>query len=119
MIFSDPYIVHSSQDTLLELVPVLASCIEPKLGGQLVKRLSVIAPLAGLQHVKRVRKSVRFDGKLEVLICIAYGPVDTCSADETTGLNTALHGVRERLPTPLKELVEEFGLTFFTAQVSY
>lgn len=118
MIFSDPYIVHSSQDTLLELVPVLASCIEPKLGGQLVKRLSVIAPLAGLQHVKRVRKSVRFDGKLEILICIAYGPVDTCSADETTGLNTALHGVRERLPSPLKELVEEFALTFFTAQVS-
>ena len=69
--FADPQIVPAAGDAELELLGMFAACIEPKLGGQLMKRLGPAAPLTGLQHLKRVRKSERAQGKLEVLLCPA------------------------------------------------
>ncbi|KAL0414541.1 UNVERIFIED_CONTAM: tRNA-specific adenosine deaminase TAD3 [Sesamum radiatum] len=56
-------------------VDVLASAIEPKHANTIVRKLNHIAPLEGLRHVKRIRKTCLDGGKsqLFVILCLASG----------------------------------------------
>lgn len=56
-------------------VEVLASAIEAKHANTIVRKLNHIAPLEGLRHVKRIRKTCIDGGKsqLFVILCMASG----------------------------------------------
>ena len=69
----DPIYVPANDAPKLELVQLFAACIEPKLGGPLMRALTAVAPLDGLSHIKRVRKSAEHPAQLEILLCQVVG----------------------------------------------
>ena len=111
----EPSIIPVSDDVELELVTLYAACIEPKLGGQLMKRLGPAAPLQGLQHAKRVRKSTSQPGRLEILLAAAPAAAE--------GLSIAANGLDSEptvlvtLPPVVESLVREHSLQLHTVQV--
>lgn len=128
----------TADEVELELLDVVAASIEPKLGGALMKRLATAAPLAALQHVKRVRKSTRLPGKLDIVLWPAYpsstnggGSSDRGGGDRysseggvleevATGNDTAAVAdgeLQSQLPQEVASLVQEHGLELFIGQV--
>ncbi|KAK4425683.1 tRNA-specific adenosine deaminase TAD3 [Sesamum alatum] len=84
-------------------VDVLASVIEPKHANTIVRKLNHIAPLEGLRHVKRIRKTCLDGGKsqLFVILCLASG------SDGETNF----------VPEDVLELVNTYQLSTFTTKV--
>ncbi|CAA0842601.1 Cytidine/deoxycytidylate deaminase family protein [Striga hermonthica] len=84
-------------------VDVLASVIDPKHANTMVRKLNHIAPLEGLRHVKRIRKTCLDGGKnqLFVILCTASGN----------------EGESEFLPEGVMELVKTYQLSTFTTKV--
>eukprot|EP00887_Chlorella_sp_A99_P007951 scaffold12.g7951.t1 len=69
MQFGQAVLVPANDPPKLELVDIFAACIEPRLGGLLMRALAPAVPLEGLQHIKRVRKSPSSPPNLEILLC--------------------------------------------------
>ncbi|KAL0368123.1 UNVERIFIED_CONTAM: tRNA-specific adenosine deaminase TAD3 [Sesamum calycinum] len=94
-----PPVLPHLQDT----VDVLASAIEPKHANTIVRKLNHIAPLEGLRHVKRIRKTCLDGGKsqLFVILCLASGNV----------------GESNFVPEDVLELASTYQLSTFTTKV--
>ena len=118
----EPRIVHGCDGPQLELLPMHAARAEAKLGGQLMKALASAAPLAGLQHVKRVRKSGAEPGKLEILLCPAGSEAGAAGragglAGDASAEGTAAAECGACLPPAVAAIVEQHSLPVFQAQV--
>ncbi|EYU41488.1 hypothetical protein ABFS82_07G031500 [Erythranthe guttata] len=94
----DPVLPH-----LQTTVDVLASTVEPKHANTIMKKLSHIAPLEDLRHVRRIRKTCLDEGKyqLSVILCVAFGN----------------DGEPNCMPEDLVELVNTYQLSTFTTKV--
>ncbi|XP_011073442.1 probable inactive tRNA-specific adenosine deaminase-like protein 3 isoform X1 [Sesamum indicum] len=94
-----PPVLPHLQDT----VEVLASAIEPKHADTIVRKLNHIAPLEGLRHVKRIRKTCLDGGKsqLFVILCLASGN----------------DGDSNFVPEDVLELANTYQLSTFTTKV--
>ncbi|KAI3469576.1 hypothetical protein Pfo_026239 [Paulownia fortunei] len=84
-------------------VDVLASAIEPKHANTLVRKLNHIAPLEGLRHVKRVRRTCVDGGKSELFVIL-------CTAPGNDGESNCM-------PEDVLELVNTYQLSTFTTKV--
>jgi hypothetical protein len=80
----------------------------------MMKTLGTALPLTGMQHVKRVRKSTKAPGKLEIVLCpVAAGP----SAAEQGVAGPDGQAAPPALPPVVEALVKEHNLELFVAQV--
>ncbi|KAG8370206.1 hypothetical protein BUALT_Bualt14G0093000 [Buddleja alternifolia] len=86
-------------------VDVLASAIEPKHANVLVRKLNHIAPLEGLRHIKRIRKTCLDGGKNQLFVILCMG---SRNDGETT-----------YLPEEVLELVNTYQLSTFTTKVGH
>ncbi|EPS71359.1 hypothetical protein M569_03397, partial [Genlisea aurea] len=84
-------------------VDVLACAVEPQYANTIVRSLNHIAPLEGLRHVKRIRKTLLDGGqyRLCVILCVDYGR----------------NGESGCVPEELNELVKTYQLNVFNAKV--
>ncbi|XP_051127714.1 tRNA-specific adenosine deaminase TAD3 isoform X2 [Andrographis paniculata] len=89
---------------LQSTVDVLVSAIEPKFANSVIRKLNHIAPLEGLRHVKRIRKTCLDGGKYQlfVILCLASGTEDESHS----------------MPEEVLELVNTYQLSTFVAKVS-
>ncbi|KAL8481794.1 hypothetical protein ACS0TY_028080 [Phlomoides rotata] len=94
-----PPVLPHLQDT----VDVVASEIEPKHANTIVRKLNHVAPLEGLRHVKRIKKTCLDGGKsqLFVILCMASGDNDQSNF----------------MPEGVLELVNTYQLSSFTTKV--
>ncbi|KAJ1697967.1 hypothetical protein LUZ63_006479 [Rhynchospora breviuscula] len=105
--FVDWDIVHVPGNAPLSLedstVNVVAAKIEPKLASAIIRQLNQICPLENLRHVKRVKKE-NFQGKVELSIILCL------SSDNGISI--------EAVPSGVRQLIENYNLSFFDAKVS-
>lgn len=125
--FGEPIPVPASSEPVLELVPFHAASVEPRLGGQLMTALAAVAPLNGLQHLKRIRKLAGSQPPvLHILLC----PVDWQSqqqAEQDCGSEQAGEHEQQQdsqgscqrpeLPPGVAGIAEQHGLRPFNVQV--
>ena len=109
------------------LQEVLVALISPSQASLLVKQLSLISPLSGLQHLKRVRKPVTPPGHLEIIVCPLRRPLRTAEqpvsnsedapqAQYKAWTEEELEG--DAVPGPLQELISDNKLQLRLALVS-
>ncbi|KAL7105237.1 hypothetical protein ACP275_07G031600 [Erythranthe tilingii] len=88
----DPVLPH-----LQTTVNVLASTVEPKHANTIMKKLSHIAPLEDLRHVRRIRKTCLDEGKyqLSVILCVAFGNdvQPNCMPEDLVELVNTYHNI--------------------------
>ncbi|PIN01087.1 hypothetical protein CDL12_26412 [Handroanthus impetiginosus] len=84
-------------------VGVLASAIEAKHANTIVRKLNHIAPLEGLRHVKRIRKTCPDGGKSQLFVIL-------CKASGNDGNSNYM-------PEDVLELVNTYQLSTFTTKV--
>lgn len=93
-----------SSENFLPTVNVFASVIQPKLANTLVRRLSQIAPMENLRHVKRVKKDYLEGGKLQLslILCVA------CENENQL----------ESIPNDVLQIINTYQLSAFITKVS-
>lgn len=69
---------------MIELQNVLVAIIQPSQASRLVKQLAITSPLAGLQHLKRVRKLHDSKTELEIIICPIVQPSSTTQPEHSS-----------------------------------
>ena len=138
--FGQPEAVPASTGPTLELLDMWAVQAEPRLGGPLMKALAAAAPLAGLQHLKRVRKQ---GPSLHILLCRVDWrkqqrddkeqaeqqnggaamsmqpppPQDSGEAGGPRANGSSAAGQAPDLPPAVAEVVQQHGLQPFQAKV--
>ncbi|KAH6769902.1 Cytidine/deoxycytidylate deaminase family protein [Perilla frutescens var. hirtella] len=84
-------------------VDVLASAIEAKHANTIVRKLNHIAPLEGLRHVKRIRKTCLDGGKSQLFVII--------------WMASGSNGEFNHIPEDVRELMNTYQLSTFTTKV--
>jgi tRNA-specific adenosine deaminase 3 len=79
--FGEPVVVPAHDKNVLELLDMYAATIDPRACDRLLRALGEAAPLTGMHHLKRVRKSAAEPGKLEMLMCIVH-PEDSLEIED-------------------------------------
>ncbi len=119
--FDQPRIVHAHIRPTLELVEVFATFIEPALGGDIIRKLGIEAPLPTLQHAKRVRKSRERPDRLELLLWpVPAGalPIEVETAEGASEPALPLPDqLLGQLPPAVREVVRTHTLQLHTVKV--
>eukprot|EP00884_Botryococcus_braunii_P010867 jgi/Botrbrau1/19782/Bobra.0124s0030.1 len=121
-------------DSGLQLVDVFVATVAPPEASQMIAALAEVAPMAKLQHLKRIRRigSGPSPGRLEIIVCPCGDPADAHNAGDEDNcrpiLNELAHQSAGRteshpvaqlyIPAAVREVVQQKGLQLHRTQVS-
>jgi hypothetical protein len=108
--------------SVLKLQKILVALINPSQAGALVRKLGPAAPLAGLQHLKRVRKLPDTAAQLEIILCPVGEPQLAKPGNDRAAQPTewTALGLKEAgIPDAVIRIISEERLLLRTAVVSF